>query len=135
MRWKPNAAIVLMMFCLSFCARAAEPEQSRCNFNGSQHDINDCAALTFQKADKDMNLLYQRQLKKLGKVNQERLRASQRAWLAYRDKACEYEAGPASTQQSFWIGTDLLCRAKLTAERRDLLEQYTACDSDGGCPH
>lgn len=120
------------LFCTS--VHAVDPPQQECNFDGSQREINDCAAERQNWADAEMNVLYKRQMQRLGTISRERLRQAQRAWIIYRDKTCEYEAGPKAELRSFWIAQDLLCRLQLTKQRSELLNEYLECTSEGGCP-
>jgi uncharacterized protein YecT (DUF1311 family) len=72
-------AVVLVMCLLSTPAIAA---CSR-NEHGVFEDVA-CAAEASARADKELGEVYKKLLSQLGREEQERLRASQRAWLAYR---------------------------------------------------
>jgi uncharacterized protein YecT (DUF1311 family) len=119
-----------------FCSAAGAADQltPECELDGSQRDINDCAAARLAQADTAMNTRYQEQLQRLSPANRERLRQSQRAWISYRNSACVYEAGPQKDLRSFWIGEDRLCRARLTKQRTEILKEYVECTS-APCPN
>lgn len=65
--------------------RAEQP--IKCNTNGNQLELNTCAADDFKRADKELNETYQALIKKEVKyqVFISKLRAAQRAWVAFRD--------------------------------------------------
>lgn len=65
-----------------------------CQAAGSMADTSDCFAAAYKKADADLNETYRRIMLALDDAGKESLRAAQRAWIAYRDKACEAEASP-----------------------------------------
>lgn len=53
--------------------------------------MNVCSGVKYQAADKTMNDLYQQLIKRLSKDSGNKLKASQRAWLKYRDTPYTYE--------------------------------------------
>lgn len=123
--------VILMVFG---SAHAAKPRQAECELDGSQSQMNGCAAERLQVADAQMNQLYKQKLQSLNPKNQDLLRQSQRAWITYRDKACLYEAGPRGAESgSIWPMQDMLCRVDLTRQRNEKLKQYVQC-TEGGCP-
>lgn len=61
----------------------------------SQAQMNQEAYAEFKKADRDLNKLYPQVLAKLDEEGQEKLKASQRAWVAFRDAQAELEADSA----------------------------------------
>lgn len=62
------------------------PARAACvrNADGVFEDVA-CASDAYAKADKQLNLVYQQLLKQSDEEAQKKLRAAQRAWLAYRD--------------------------------------------------
>jgi uncharacterized protein YecT (DUF1311 family) len=122
------AAIFLLVpsLCLS-------QNQADCQLDGNQRELNECAYSRLTKADAEMNRLYSSQLSHLGAAPKERFRASQRAWILYRDKACHYEAGPREESGSIWSMQDSLCRESLTKQRNEVLKTYVECRQNG-CP-
>lgn len=101
----------------------------------TQADLNQCAYLDFEKADKELNAVYkqameaQREMDKeaaeigpayVGAVNA--LKKAQRAWIDYRDGHCEsvgYEAVGGSMQPMLIDG----CKARLTEARTKELRE------------
>ena len=75
----------------------ASAQETACNSSASQADLNDCAALAWQVADERLNeaydwaLVWARDADALDAEGgtEARLRAAQRAWLAYRDANCQ----------------------------------------------
>ena len=70
-----------------FLAIVALPDHAlaACRAN-TQMELNQCAANEYKAADRDLNAYYS----KLEKTNE--LVAAERAWIAYRDAECAYQA-------------------------------------------
>ena len=62
---------------------AAQAKQQPCANPQTQSAMNQCAMEEFKKADAEMNKVYQQLLLKTDR--QEKLKAAQRAWVAFRD--------------------------------------------------
>lgn len=58
----------------------------------SQHEMNQQAFAEFEKADKELNQIYAKVQAKLDKEGKEKLKAAQRAWVAFRDAQAEMDA-------------------------------------------
>lgn len=58
-----------------------------CNPEGTQMEMNQCAADDYAKADKELNQVWKALMtkEKDNKVYTDKLRAAQRAWIAFRD--------------------------------------------------
>ena len=76
----------------------------------TQKEINRCASNDLKSAEKDLNAFYA----KLEKTNE--LVASQRAWIAYRDAECAYQA-KAFEGGSMAPMVEASCLADLTNQR------------------
>ncbi|MDF1715341.1 MAG: lysozyme inhibitor LprI family protein [Antarcticimicrobium sp.] len=93
----PRLALAALLLTAPAGARALD-----CSAPQTQSDMTQCAALMYQAADADLNLAYglargmARQLDAAGGANapgaERRLRDAQRAWIAFRDLACETES-------------------------------------------
>lgn len=111
-------------------ARAAEPKLD-CRHPAVQMEMNACAELDFEKADKALNRLWptivadaKARSADLADVVKERgvptpleaLLAAEHAWIAYRDAECSYEPYSAfgGTMQPM-IGS--MCKARITRAR------------------
>ena len=95
----------------------------------NQHELNQQAAADFQKADKELNVVYKQLMKKLeGKVKQ-RLIDSQIIWVKFRDTEADargliFEGG--SAQPLLYEGA----RARLTEKRVVELKEWLR-DAEG----
>lgn len=120
--------LVLPALCIADQIYSAE-----CELDGSQLQMNTCAYERFQKADAELNTLYQQQIARLGEVNGKRLRDAQRAWIAYRDSSCLYEAGPPEGSGSIYALEKYMCLVYFTKQRSEVLGRYIQC-TQNGCP-
>lgn len=87
-----RAGVVLAMLCAMIFAPPGAVA-ANCKDTQTQFDINRCAAEAFHKADKDLNKIYQKALKKQRAVDAskiENFKNIQRAWIKYRDLQCGY---------------------------------------------
>ena len=88
--------------------------------------MNQCASQAFQKADAELNKLYQQLVKDAGAGERAKLRAAQLAWIKFRDAHCEYEAF-GNTGGSIYPMVYGFCLAEVTGERakqfRDTLKE------------
>lgn len=101
----------------------------------TQADMNQCAYLDFEKADKELNRVYKQALaaqveadKEAAEMNEayvgavKALKKAQRAWIDYRDGHCDgvgYEAVGGSMQPMLIEG----CRTQLTQARTKELKE------------
>lgn len=113
----------------------AEHESGKWDCSGTQLDMNYCAAARFKHVDDELNALYRRQLDRLETAaTKSRFRDSQRAWLAFRDKSCLYQAGPREESGSTWPLENFSCMEYHTKQRLTDLKHYLAC-TQNGCPN
>jgi uncharacterized protein YecT (DUF1311 family) len=104
--------------------------QDACDGAVNQMDLNDCTAAAFAGADEDLNLADDAALEAARQYDSSpdgeaegTLRAAQRAWIAYRDAACEAEAAlwdGGSAQPMIRSG----CLEHLTVQRTEDLWAY-----------
>ena len=123
----------VLLFVVPILCTAGETGSAECELDGPQMQMNACAYERYQKADAELNGLYKQQMARLGEVNGKRLRDSQRAWIAYKDKACLYEAGPAEGSGSIWGLENYMCLVYFTKQRSEVLRRYIQC-TQNGCP-
>jgi uncharacterized protein YecT (DUF1311 family) len=117
-----------------FCANAEEPNSKVCELDASnQPELNICANRRLNHADSEMNQLYTEQMHYLSTKSKKRLRDSQRAWVIYRDKACQYSSRPRQESGSIWPMENDLCLEELTLQRSKVLRNYIECRANG-CP-
>lgn len=76
--------LLLMALPLQSTARA----QNSCNYPSGTFDQVYCVNKVTLQADAEMNVAYQKLLKRLSVSGQQLLRQTQRAWMAKRDSDC-----------------------------------------------
>ena len=111
-------------------AAAAQPDEPDCRDPQAQMEMNMCARLDFEAADRELNRVYREAIagsrqsdRELDRQYDQRpgyeavLREAQRAWVAYRDAQCRYEgyeeARGGSMEPMIFSG----CSARMTRER------------------
>ncbi len=87
--------LALALLCISQTqaqqrAKPAAQAKQPCANPQTQSAMNQCAIDEFKKTDAEMNKVYQQLLLKTDRP--EKLKAAQRAWVAFRDANCEYDA-------------------------------------------
>jgi uncharacterized protein YecT (DUF1311 family) len=94
-----------------------------CNNAQTQLEINVCADLFYQNADKKLNQVYQKLLPKLPKSRQQKLIDAQLAWVKFRDASCEFER---SGYEGGTIAPAIYsaCLEKFTKQRTQQLRDY-----------
>jgi uncharacterized protein YecT (DUF1311 family) len=134
-------ALCVLIFCFILLASAtpralAEEEPAvDCDKAQTTYELNACANKDFEKADAELNTVYKKAMahvaESAGSAPYDRkswetaLRASQRAWVAFRDADCrdltamEWQGGTGRT------AAELGCMTQLTTARtKDLRERY-----------
>jgi len=126
------ATIVLLLPLGSIAAHAQKID---CENASSTVEMNFCAEKDFKAADKDLNVAYAnavtfikaRDLEKPydAKSFEEALRASQRAWLAFRDADCKDLIAQEWSGGSGTAAASLECMTAKTTERtKELKDRY-----------
>jgi uncharacterized protein YecT (DUF1311 family) len=103
----------------------------------TQSDMNSCAALDYEAADKDLNKAYQQVRKKMGDWDKstdddskgavEALVAAQRAWVEFRDANCEatgFQARGGSMEPMLVSSCLADMSTKRAAELRELSDGF-----------
>ncbi|NTJ43098.1 lysozyme inhibitor LprI family protein [Agrobacterium larrymoorei] len=90
---------LLALLLIGVASGASAEEQPNCAEPTTQMDMNQCAGLDYEKADKALNAQYQALRKVLGERDKDAdegakgyndaLVAAQRAWVAFRDANCD----------------------------------------------
>jgi uncharacterized protein YecT (DUF1311 family) len=109
MGWGTVLAFAVGCIVSSGAASAACPGET-------QMEMNACAGLAYEQADKLLNQVY----RKLDRTAE--LVAAQRAWITFRDAECTYQASAyegGSMQPMVYAG----CLQSLTEDRIEQLEQ------------
>lgn len=111
---------------------SSPPEARDCQKD--QLSLNICASEKFERADAELNRLYQEQMSYLSSpVRRAALRNAQAAWIAFRDKDCLYQRGPQEDRGSMDAQINADCRYMHTQKRLQDLRKYLACRQNG-CP-
>lgn len=125
------------MLALSGAARAEDAPQPNCDSPMSTAEINICSDREYGRADAELNAVFKKVLASIAKAGDDKpydaksweaqLRASQRAWIAYRDADCkglvpmEWSGGTGTT------GAVLGCMIEKTRTRtKELADRYDA---------
>lgn len=141
-----RSGILLLLPLL--CAMSAAAQEPDCANAMDQADMTACAGLEHEAADKELNSVWKdaladakaldEELKSMGgdgrPGHEETLRTAQRAWIGYRDAACEYEGFEArgGSMEPMLVN---FCLARLTRLRtKELLGEPVGADgeTDGG---
>jgi len=110
----------------------------------AQSEMNRCADLDARDADNDLNHAYKELLSKL-KTDEnatKKLRAAQRAWVAFRDARLQ-ELYPAQDKQREYGSMYPMCYAQVatamtkerTAQLRRMLDDKDPCDTSASSGH
>ncbi|MGI9106699.1 MAG: lysozyme inhibitor LprI family protein [Pyrinomonadaceae bacterium] len=118
--------LLLVLFCtLAVPAQEATPtpatpdevdREDPCSGAGDQFELNRCAARASDKADAELNKVYQQLMKDAGSAERVKLRAAQLAWIKFRDTHCDYETVDHKGG-SIYPMVYSFCLAKVTAAR------------------
>ncbi|GGR14523.1 lysozyme inhibitor LprI family protein [Deinococcus ruber] len=103
--------------------------QNNCNTPGNSFEDVYCLSKVFVKADDDLNVAYQKLLKRLSPRAQATLRRTQRAWVSARNTDCT--ATDSKMGDIIYIG----CAVDRTTARTNFLnDRYRECISSGCQP-
>jgi uncharacterized protein YecT (DUF1311 family) len=109
---------------------------AECNDQSNQMELDICADQDFRAADKALNETYGEIVKRLSDDSDghKRLSAAQKAWIAFRDAECDFQAGN-SIDGSIYPMLISMCRTGLTQKRTTELKAYLDCEEgDTLCP-
>ena len=108
MKFLPGLAGILLI------ASAVAPRVASAQ---SQQEMNAGAAAEFAEADQELNEVYAKVLGVLDEGSKEKLKKSQRAWVAYRDAEADFSADAEARGGSRWPLVHEGTRTRLTKER------------------
>jgi len=102
-------------------------QQLNCENPQDQLQINRCAGLSYERADKKLNQLYRQLLPKLSSARRQKLITAQQAWVKFRDTSCEFEE---SAYEGGSIAPTIVavCWEKLTLQRTQEIQAYLKSD-------
>lgn len=114
---------ITLIALMSLFAVSAFANDVNCDDAVSTYDMKICESQRYEIQDKRLNDQYAKLMKKNDKQGQSKLKAAQRAWIAYRDAECDYAADSmrGGTLEGL-IG--LSCMTEKTKTRADELKDY-----------
>ena len=103
-------------------------QRPNCNNPQTQSEMNICASIAYQNADRKLNQVYRQLLPKLSAARKQKLITAQQAWIKFRDSSCEFER---SAYEGGSIAPMIygFCLANVTEQRTKDLRRYLE-DSD-----
>ena len=103
-------------------------QNPNCNNPQTQSEMNICASIAYQNADRKLNQVYRQLLPKLSAARKQKLITAQQAWIKFRDSSCEFErsAYEGGSMAPMIYG---FCLAAVTEQRTKDLQRYLE-DSD-----
>ncbi len=116
--------IMLAISCLSLCSSALAQERD-CSRFSTQTDLSQCAYWNHQKIEAELTVVYRQVMSALSEEEKVLLRASQRAWITYKDKTCEFDGAGrrGGSMQGMVIS---MCLTAIIRERVKFLNSKTA---------
>ena len=85
-------ALLLLLMPAAFAKTQKERPLHPCEGNGSQAEATGCARREYEAADAELNKVYGRLAAALDAEDKALLKASELAWIKYRDSTCEFES-------------------------------------------
>lgn len=135
-----SASFLLRHAALMACAlMAAAPVRAEpdidCGNAASTYEMNECAGRDYEKVDAELNRVYKAALAAIPEmaVDEPRfnaksweaaLRASQRAWIAYRDAECDEHVPMSWSGGTGTTVAVISCKTGLTEERTKALREH-----------
>ena len=110
-------ALLLIAFLLFTAAQPAKAQ--------SQNEMNQQAAAGYEKADAELNRVYKKLMAGLDKEAQAKLKAAQRAWIAFRDAQAEFDADDEARGGSMY---PLIYYTALERFTRERIKQLKSSD-------
>lgn len=126
-------SILVVAFPLSLSAAKADD----CANAQTQADIDQCIGKSFQESDKKLNQSYKQIEARLkgDAASTKLLVSAQRAWVAFRDAECSFQAGPIEGAGTMYPATLAGCKGALTQKRLEDFKGYLNCqEGDTSCP-
>ena len=98
-------------------------QRPNCNNPQTQSEMNICASIAYQNADRKLNQVYRQLLPKLSASRKQKLISAQQAWIKFRDSSCEFET---SAYEGGSIAPMIYsnCLADVTEQRTKDLQRY-----------
>lgn len=127
---KISHILFLAITLLLLAATALRAEEIKCNPDGNQMELNQCAWDDYQKADKKLNDTWKKLMAKFktDKTATAKLKAAQKAWIAFRDAEVEAMFACEPNEVPCWGSMEPMLRngelQSMTEERTKRLQHY-----------
>lgn len=125
-KWITGLLVLIVMSSAAF----AQDDTLKCNPEGTQIEMNVCAAEDYQKADKKLNETWKKLMVKFknDKTATTNLKKAQKAWVAFRDADIEAMFSCASGDRVCWGSMESMLRSgelqAMTEARTKRLQHY-----------
>ncbi|WP_050550359.1 lysozyme inhibitor LprI family protein [Pseudomonas sp. GM60] len=123
----------LLLFAALLIPLSVAATQSDCANISTSQQVDVCAKQAKESADANLNVSYQRLIKRVGSQYQvdatlrdefmKKLKESQRAWLKLRDTNCALEAFEIEVGQPAYVTTVNNCVARMSLDRSVYLDK------------
>ncbi|OGQ91426.1 MAG: hypothetical protein A2464_14580 [Deltaproteobacteria bacterium RIFOXYC2_FULL_48_10] len=144
MRYFINFFLICFAIATSFSAEEVLAGEEMIEWDGVKLPMDcdknmmtamECMRELRDNADKELNSLYTIQIEYLQNDSTKNdLKEAQRAWIKFRDKDCNYQAGKQPSMGHYWAYTNAKCQYKRTITRIRELKEYVECRTDD-CPY
>lgn len=124
MIFHPQVSITALFLALMCPMAALAGDDQECNYEGTQQQMNACAARDFAVADRELNEIYGKVMNTVGASDRKQILSAQRAWLKQRDPDCRREANDEAEGGSMWPLVYDGCRTELTRTRSQALRKW-----------
>lgn len=102
-----------------------------CDNAMSQLEINQCESKLAEQADKNLNAVYKKLIAAVDGSGAGKLRAAERAWMAYRDSQCEFNER-SSIGGSIHDAAVSACYQDFASKRTKELQAQLDCEENRG---
>lgn len=104
-----------------------------CSHTRTQHEVNECASIEKQKAEKELDIVYKKLEEKIRPENQKKLSEAHAAWKEYSDKQCLFDT--LGTQGgTIHVSVLLNCETRYIIQyKKDLEYQLNCVEGDLDC--
>lgn len=125
MRMLVPAAAAMALSCLVAPAARADSRYDACvdAAGAVMPDLGDCGAAWVEREDRRLNAAWTILMTKVDADTKASLLAEQRAWIAFKDKACEFYVTGDYGQNGQMLDYPA-CRAEVIAQRTAALKAY-----------
>ena len=127
---------LLILSVVALCGASLPAAADECADPQDQTTMNICAGKEFDAADKALNTAYREIVGRIGDDHETKaaLTAAQRAWIAFRDGECAFQAKSVEGGSIYPLIV-AGCKTTLTEARTQQLKTYLDCEEgDMSCP-